>query len=364
MHSRFSPSSLKRISECPPSFHSSYNIESEWAAEGTHFAEVAEQFAKGQMALEDAPEEFQGYLAEYDRILDELGLTLSSKVHVEEYLGSPEDGGTPDLCGVTIPYQDNIGVVFDIKFGMGVEVEAEGNLQLLSYAKELLAVYPELETFKLVIWQPRGFGETLKTWEVGKAEVKHFAEVELPEIKRRVLESDGGFKEGDHCQFCPRILSCPMKMEPTNDLITSTDGKNVVELDKEAVYSIVQNASRIAAVLRDAKALVKQQLLSGEITPGDCGMKIVSSLGNRKWADDSERGLKRKFGVNAVEVKNRRSPPQLEKHLRAEGALDDNAAAYIADKVTRVEGTSMVSINKKGDHIIPSREAFTDYIEE
>jgi hypothetical protein len=341
-----------------------YNIESEWAAEGTTFADVAEQFAKGQMALEDAPEEFQGYLSEYDRLLDELGLTLSSRVHVEEYLGSEEDGGTPDLCGVAIPYQDNIGVVLDIKFGMGVEVEAEGNLQLMAYAKELLAAYPELTTFQLVIWQPRGFRESVKKWIVDRAAVEHFRDVELPEIKKRVLAADAEFKEGDHCQFCPRILSCPMKMKPTTDLIESTDGKKVVELDKDQVYAIVQNASRITAVLRDAKALVKQQLLAGEITPEECGMKIVSSLGNRKWAEGSERGLKRKFGVSAVEEKTRRSPPQLEKHLRAEGSLDDNAAAYISEKVTRAEGLSMVSIDKNGDHVIQGRDAFTDFIEE
>lgn len=365
MHSRFSPSSLSRVKACPPSFFGKYNIESSFASEGTNFAEVAERFAKGELLIEDAPSEFREYLEEYDEILDRYSLTLSSKVHVEEFLGTSEDGGTPDICGVAIPYQDNHGVVIDIKFGVGVEVEAVGNLQLMSYARNLLDRYPELETFTLVIWQPRGDFESEKVWNVTRAEVEEFRDKTLPQIKEAVMDSEGdsGFSEGSHCQFCPRKLNCPLKINPTNEVIALTSEKQVLDLNIEQISFIVQNESRIKSVLNDAKALVRQELSKGTIEPEDCGMKLVETKGNRKWEDKAEAKLKRKFGVDAVIEKKLKSPAQLEKHLKSKGELDEKTKKYLDDKTERPPRISMVSISKKGEHVAKIKEDFTDYVE-
>jgi hypothetical protein len=376
MHSKFSPSSISRIKACPPSFFASYNLESEAATEGTEFARFAELFAKGQITLDEAPEEFRGYLEEYGQLLDEYGLTLSNFVYCEEYLGDEETGGTPDYAGVAIPYQDNVGVVIDIKFGMGVEVFATENRQLLSYAKELLNLHPELETFRLVVWQPR-VSDSLKEWVVTKGEVESFRDVELPEVISEVerfskientldkKQRELFFMEGDHCQFCPRKLNCPKKAEPAKEALTVVnDGTEMVELTSEQVYELVKKADKIKSVLRDAEALVNQQLRNGEVTPDECGMKIIATLGNRKWKDDAEKSLKRKFGVSLVETKKLRSPNQLKSELKAADKFDKQAESFIDSKVERPEGFRMVSQEKKGDHVIPAREAFTDFLEE
>lgn len=321
---------------------------------------------QGKILLEDCPEDYRAHLKRYGDLSEELGLGDPRYTEYETRLGNEDEGGTPDQAGVALPVHEGVGVIVDIKYGMGVTVKAEGNLQLMDYAyffdKKMSEEGIDLKRFKLVIYQPRSYeaDEDHDIHEVSIEEVRAHRETRL-EITKRVEELEifgetvDDFTEGDHCQFCPRQLSCPLKQEATLPALTQAGvakREDEFALSMDQVYQIVAAKSKINKIIRDAEALVRSKLEAGEIRPEDCGFKLVSKLGNRKWSDEARNKLVRKYKKANVVEETLISPNKLETWLKKEGKLDAKTKKYLEGLTHRSSSLSLVSNDAKGEHAI------------
>ncbi len=355
-HAKYSPSALSRIEKCPASIHGRHiDIESEYASEGTEFAEWCEGVAKDG-SIADAPEEFRPYLELYIDLIVDLNYQHKgfATEYVEERLPN-ENGfsGTPDFAAVG---NDGTGIILDIKYGTGVVVAVEDNMQLLSYAALLLESHPELKQFKLVIFQPRLDPQT-KILYVSLKDIKEF--IARRQQLKDVAESEDGkdtFNAGSHCQFCPRMLDCPVKVGPTRELIETVEGG--VSLTPQELFKIVAMEDKVKEVFRDAKAILKEGLKDGSITPEESGFKIIGTLGNRSWSEGSEDDLVSRYGDEVAKTEKIASPSQVEKELRKLGKLDAAEKEFIADRVERKASNKLVPVTNKGQHLFANRNDF------
>jgi hypothetical protein len=305
----------------------------------------------------DAPEEFRPYLNSYTDLL--VSLELKHQV-VKEYIETrlPNDegfSGTPDYAMVG---GDGTGVILDVKYGTGIQVEAEGNMQLMSYASLLLDQHPELERFKLIIFQPR-CDPQVKDCELTKDDVEEF-KARRQRIKD-VAEGEGkdAFSEGSHCQFCPRMLDCPLKVEPARDMIAVAEGKDVISMQPQEIFKIAAMESKIKEVFRDAKAIIESGLRDGTITSEESGFKIVGTSGNRAWEEGVSDELVARYGEETVSTKKILSPNQLETVIRKQGGLTPEEKEFIGSKVVRKSGMKLVPNSHKGQHLFADRNDFT-----
>lgn len=379
-HDRFSPSALSRIEACPASIHGRHiNVESEYSSEGTEFAEWCERVAK--LVLEDnfrpvtelsttylgptdlkalitlAPEEYRPYLTQYSEfIIDTLwSFTYVTQTYIEERIPNDQGfSGTPDCAVVGLDSGVTVGIVIDVKYGAGVLVHPKGNVQLLSYAALLLENHPEIKRFKLAIFQPRR-DPTIEEIEYTRAEVKEFM-LRRYDIKSKALANPDEFNDGPHCQFCPRVMDCPLKVEPVRELVKKVED-GVVTLTPDEIYRIAAMEDKVKEVFRDAKAIINAGLRDGSITPEECGFKLVDTLGHRKWSSQAEKELIEQYG-DTVKKTSLLSPNQLETELRKSGLLDDEEKEIIAGLVERKKGIKMVPIEHSGDHQFASRDDF------
>lgn len=109
----------------------------------------------------------------------ESHLDGTKELHVEEKSPlwySPTENGTVDAWVLN----DDCLHVFDLKYGQGVTVDAEGNTQLAIYAESLIQKIGSIGMgfkIRLHIVQPRcREGEPIKTWDLTRRELQDFCD--------------------------------------------------------------------------------------------------------------------------------------------------------------------------------------------
>ena len=175
-HARLSASGAHRWMTCPGSLALEETLPpstSSYAEEGTAAHELAERALKAKNPSVDRVYELQGQYAEngyeftaemcdfvavfVNNILD---YAEGNYMHVEQRVSFdhvvPGGFGTNDVSILT---RDGLELqVHDLKFGRGVQVDAEDNKQLMLYALGALKLHdPEgfVERVRLIIHQPR-----------------------------------------------------------------------------------------------------------------------------------------------------------------------------------------------------------------
>jgi hypothetical protein len=312
-HYKFSPSSAKRWLACPGSLnHEGDNRETSYAAEGTRAHSLAANllgFRLGQCdgyalsqscdwpgEMSAAAQIFADYCAPIAELADCYAIEQTMESPVD-----PERGGTADFWAKL----GDVCTVVDFKYGAGLPVAAERNEQLLSYALLLVERFPELQTFHLVIVQPRTAGDAIDVWSCDRAEVDAFA------ARVSAAAAQSHYAPGEHCRFCPVIASCEHLH------------KRALELAGED-FAIEAAADRWPELMRLWPSLQKMfdvipgrmldAMRKGKTFPG---FKAVRAIGNRTWAQDEAATLKalarRKIGKRQACESRLRSPTQLEK---------------------------------------------------
>lgn len=205
VHYPLSPSGLSRVLACPGSFELCRDIpsrESRYAAEGTFLHGLVADCLQGTRLPEDYAEGddvdlVQVCLDEFRRRAESLGsVDVLSIECTRESREVDELGGTADCVLIGPRHGDTVAVVMDWKFGAGIPVHAEGNVQLRAYGQLVVEAYPQVDFVEAVIVQPRienGISSTV----IYREDLAAFVD----ELQARLREDE--LTPGEHCRFCP-----------------------------------------------------------------------------------------------------------------------------------------------------------------
>jgi hypothetical protein len=369
-HAKFSPSSLKRVMACAASYaHEQALTELEpsprkafGAARDGTVAHALAEFAldKGvdprALAGKTLAVDFDGKAEQVEiekEVADKVAIyvdhantlaMLADRRYVEKevhvttevngHMSSDLLWGTADF--IAIADGARIDVV-DLKFGM-MPVEPENNPQLVAYMLGALELLPESKRPNkgaLHIVQPRLSHEP-RIWEI--EDLAALRSEWLPRFERAMERAigasmltvpvEGYYEAGEHCHFCPILVTCSHFAKRMIEITTQ-------ELEEVTPEGVLFSDRYVALLERwKAKGLVTryydqlEQKLSDEIRKGTKipGIKIVESLGHRKWAfSDTDmasrlrnRGLKKTDFI----VQSIISPAVAEKLIKDKKIID------------------------------------------
>lgn len=362
-HSLFSPSSSEMWLNCPASLLANMKIRqmqgdsgSEAAAEGTVAHEIAEIWLKtGEKPIQrlgeihevngysvEVTEEMLAYVAEYVAWCNnqEGDKHVEVRVNFGNLLPVSGQGGTADhVC-----CSDGKLTITDLKYGMGVKVEAENNTQLQMYALGVLNDYDWLYGFKTVemrICQPRL--NHFSTWEIPVEQLHEFRERIQRQAKLCLQDDAPHNPSASTCRWCKAKAECPALARELETMMTDDEDldENVTErIDNGDFLSKVRqldnlNIEQIEIIYSKIKMAkqffdtVEEKLLDFAMKGGKMqSHKLVVGRKTRKWADEAatEEFLS-KSGLDIDEYRPRGfiTPAQAEKVFKVRGldGLDD-----------------------------------------
>lgn len=354
---------------------------SEHAAEGTAMHEVAEialqtggavldmvgqKFNGFELTKEDAKTLFKGYvgpvraLAEGGHLLVEQRLSIS---HITDEKGAH---GTSDTV-ILLPKKL---IIADLKWGMGVQVDAEENDQLCMYALAALKqfdYFSDFETVHMIIFQPRL--NHVSEWEISVDQLLAIGErlkasaVQATKLIKLVKKEgigalpDEAFKPSmDNCRWCKAKTTCKYLRQ----FVLNTVANEFVDLDTEEFCVDVIKSAKPKVKSFDIAMLAKTMPLldlildwckavrakgEAEIHAGRHipGYKLVKGKsGNRSWIDykDAEAALGLiEFEEDQLYTKKFITPTAAEALIKDDNPkLWDQLKAYI----TQAEGSPTV----------------------
>lgn len=210
----------------------------------------------------------------------------------------------------------------DYKNGEGIGVEVTLNEQCLYYGALLIieAGYtaPEHRNIpvNLGIVQPNFYGifEEADVWITTVGFVLDWLHSDLLPTMNGLYNREAGPTEadavpGDHCQFCPVLLSCP-KMQRAFEEYADASEDFVTMLTNEELdryYSQREYARRFMKVLEQT---VKARKLTGGNIPS---AKLVEPQTARVWKPGGEAAVKAALGTDAYDPAKIKSPASVEK---------------------------------------------------
>ena len=236
--------------------------------------------------MDDAVEGFQKRVAEVTNRLKQDGVAFTVFIeHKVDYSSwAPEGFGTADVIIATSAKV----WIFDLKYGKGVEVDANENTQMLLYGlgawSDLSMAYDEVETLSLNIHQPR-IGN-FSSWEISLSDLLEWGEAVKPRAEL-AFAGEGDFVPGDHCEsgFCRARFTCAARASAC--LVASAGLTPDTLISPEEIAELLP---RLPDIEKWAKGLreyaLKQAVDHGVRFPG---YKLVEGRrGARRWSDDKE----------------------------------------------------------------------------
>ena len=186
--------------------------------------------------------------------------------------------------GDAVIVADGLLHIIDLKYGVGVLVEADHNSQMMCYGLGALDTFGDLydiERIRMSVFQPRR--DNVDTWEIGKEELLHWADEVLTPTAKLAYEGGGEFAAGDHCQFCKVKATCRKRAEYAMEL-ARYEFVDAPTLDEAEIAAILPQIDSLVAWAEDVKTWALQQALSGVQYPG---FKLVEGRSNRKYTDEA-----------------------------------------------------------------------------
>jgi hypothetical protein len=340
-HAKFSPSASARWMTCAASYPLNRDVPrrtSKWAAEGTAAHTLADRaftYRKPCAFWIGEQIEADGFVFTVDKDMAEYVQQYVDYVHQhvfygdtlmpEQQVGFSEAIGVPDQFGTS----DNIVVkasgkhvdVFDLKYGMGVRVDADENTQGMTYAAAVLEtfepVFPDIETITVHIHQPRL--DHVTTFETTVERIRqHSADMRAAAVRCFEAEAHYDVGGGDSipaeyyapedkaCQWCDIKHGCVALQRKVSEAVYN----DFQALDDPLPLVVappppVPAGDRLGAMFglldpiegwaRAVRAEVERMVQAGMTVTGPDGlaMKLIEGKrGNRAWTDpDAVEGV-------------------------------------------------------------------------
>ena len=365
-HAKLSPSGAHRWMACPGSvaLEAAFPDQSSaYAAEGTLAHTLASEHLDGSglhpsqrigevhevdgyMFTVDAA--MADYVDNYCRLVREYAdgglLLVEQRVPIEHVTGETGATGTSDA--IIVDTTKRTLYVVDLKYGMGVKVDAGDNPQLMMYALGAMEQCDQLGEFDqvcMVIHQPR-LNHVSEHWiYVGDLWAFKRRAAEAAELTR---QPDAPLVPGEkQCRFCKAKATCPaLRAEVTEVVSGSATLDEFLVPDMTTGDNYLSVAMSKVGLVEDwckaVRAEVERRLLAGQTVDG---FKLVEGRrGNRKWSDDAEvEALFKSFRLRQDEMYDYSliSPTKAEKLLKDTPKRWEKAEALIS----RAEGKPSVA---------------------
>ena len=328
------PGSVALVQRMPP------QVESKYAAEGTLLHSAIQRLldtddtlgtVAAEMRLTDEQQEKLTFCVNaLDEIDPKREMTYATEQQVEFEGVAALAGvfGSADLVG----RMGDRAIVLDWKFGDGVMVEAEENLQGLFYAAAAAKTHATQWAFKdvteieIIIVQPPHVRRWVTTWD----RVVRF-ERDLIEAVKASQRPDAPLAMGDHCRWCTAKPICPQM----NGEIDRTIHVALKDLDGAMLGEVLKRAEVLESFISDARTLAQARLEKGMPVTG---YKLVAKRATRQWADELRAAeALRAAGLVDDDFKEIRSPAQIEKVCKKQGV------DFPADQVVAVSSGNTIA---------------------
>lgn len=297
-HAILSASGSHRWLACTPSARLEQEFsdtESTASLEGTAAHSLAEHKLKKKLKMQSTRpntiydnDEMEMYTDDYsDYVVEQYTKAKrydeNAKVLIEQRLDFscyvPEGFGTGDAVIVS---KGKLHII-DLKYGLGVLVNAEKNPQMMLYALGALKKYEkeyEIKKVKLTIFQPRR--ENVTTWETTTAALKKWANKILRPKAEMAYRGAGKYEPGAHCQFCKAAIKCRARAEEKLKLAKEEFKKPPLITDNE-IESVLAKIPDIKKWCDDIMEYALEKALNGKKWEG---FKIVAGRGTRKYLNE------------------------------------------------------------------------------
>jgi hypothetical protein len=228
-HAVLSASGSHRWTKCTPSARLELEFddaESSAAAEGTAAHALAEHKLRKALKMRskkpispfDCDEMDEHTDAYVGFVLEQLELAKQTccdpLVLIEQHLDFskyvPRGFGTCDCIIIS----DKALHIIDLKYGMGILVNAEHNSQMMLYSLGALEIYDsiyDIEEVSMTVFQPRR--ENVSTWTITVDELRSWAENELKPKAELAFKGEGEYCPGEWCTFCRAAVKCRARAE-------------------------------------------------------------------------------------------------------------------------------------------------------
>lgn len=298
-HALLSASSAHRWLHCPPSAKLTAGVTEapgEAALQGTAAHALAEHKLRRALkqqskrpVSEYEDDEMDSYTNDYvSYVLEQYEqakqATPGAVIYIEQRLDFsyvvPGGFGTGDCLIVA----DGTLHVIDLKYGLGVLVEAECNPQMMLYAIGALALFDalyDIEQVALTVFQPRR--ENVSTWTISVTELNKWAEQTLKPAAELAANGEGEFCAGTWCQFCRIASTCRARAEANLEL-AKFEFAPPAELSADEVADVLAQIPGLTRWASDVQDYALSQALSGERYEG---FKLVAGRSIRKYTDET-----------------------------------------------------------------------------
>lgn len=240
----------------------------------------------------------------------------------------PEGFGTNDFGALNL--KDKSIKIADLKYGKGVQVDAENNPQAMLYALGTYAEYGwvgEIDRIDIAIVQPRLYH--ISEWSISVKDLLKWAEwvTQRAEI---ALSDDAERVPGEkQCRFCEVKATCKALMKYTEDIIMAEfddldDMPSPDTLSDAQIRKVLEQKALIEGWLSSVENTVRERLEAGDSFDG---FKLVEGRSLRKWGNENAaaEALTEVLGADVAFKSTLISPAQAEKALKKDqrSMLDD-----------------------------------------